>query len=145
MPNDKAYWSQVNRARRNVRCHSKWPKEIPKGVAKIPNLIPSADHTEKEPELQYCPEPVKASQHAPDRSKRQLRVGTRGFVCDAEWRFRHWCDRVLDEQDACEYCGSKENLTVVPNPGTKLEDATMERLCSMCPECIQDQQEFLSI
>ena len=138
---DEKYWSQVNRARRNVQCVSAYPKEIPLGVAKLPNLGPVVEKLEIEPELPYFPvnKPVKALPPSPKRSKRQLRVGTRGFVSDAEWRFRHWSDRVLDEtRTGCEYCQSRKNLTAVPLPGVSPADATMETLCVICPSCIQD-------
>lgn len=143
MPNDKTYWAQVNRARRNVKCHGKWKKEVPRGVAKLPNLGPSAERPEKELELPYCLTPAKAPQIALNRSKRQLQVGTRGFISDAEWRFRHWCDRVLDE-GKCDYCESRENLTAVPHPSTSMEDATIETICVICPDCIQDNMFLLS-
>lgn len=135
---DENYWSQVNRERRNVQCVSAYPKEVPLGVAKLPNLGKQPEKEPIEKELPYCP-PARNNQPSVKRSKRQLRVGTRGKVSDAEWRYRHWSDRVLDETyDGCEYCGSKDSLTAVPLPGVSPADATMETLCVMCPQCIQD-------
>ena len=42
------------------------------------------------------------------------------------------------EQDNCDYCDCKENLTAVPHPGTSMEDATMATMCVMCVECVID-------
>lgn len=139
MENDKQYWAQVNRARRNVRTFGRYPKEIPIGVAKLPNLGPIAEKPEVEPDLPYCPPPVKAIHPAPKRTSQPLKVGKRGFVSNAEWRYRHWCDRVVDEApNGCEYCGSQENLTAVAHPGVELGVSTMETLCAMCVDCIMD-------
>lgn len=138
MPNDKTYWARVNRYRRNVKTFGKYPKEVPRGVAKLPNLGKQPEKEPIEKELPYCPPPAKATQSSPKRSKPPLQVGTRGFVSDAEHVFRHWCDRLLDEEGKCEYCGTSKNLTCVPHPGVSMDIASMETICVICPDCIQD-------
>ena len=138
MPNDRAYWGKVHSYRRNVKTFGKYPKEVPRGVAKLPNLGKQPEKEPIEKELPYCP-PAKAPQPSPERFKRQLRVGTRYDVSNSEWCYRHWFERVLDETpNGCEYCGSKENLTAVAFPGITMEDATMATMCVMCQDCIID-------
>ena len=141
MPNDKAYWARVNSYRRNVKTFGKYPKEVPLGVAKIPVLGKQPEKEPIEKELPYNP-PAKATQTSPKRSNRQLSVGTRFFVSNAEHVFRHYCDRVLDEQDKCDYCDCKENLTCVPHPGVTMADAIMGTISVMCPDCVQDYLDF---
>jgi hypothetical protein len=134
---EKAEYKQRSKHRRNGKTFGH-KKEIPRGVAKLPNLGPIVEKPEVEPELPYCPPQVKAIQPAPRQFNQPVRAGKRGFVSDAEWRYRHWCDRVLDEDGQCEYCESRNNLTAVAHPGVGLDVATMESLCVICADCIMD-------
>lgn len=69
---------------------------------------------------------------------KDLKIGIKYDVSNAEWRYRHWCDRVLDEQGGCEYCETKLNLTAVVIPGIAMNNATMKTICVICSDCLQD-------
>lgn len=80
------------------------------------------------------------------KNKRKiLKIGTEYIVSNAEWRYRHWCDRVLDERGTCEYCATELNLVAVAIPGITMNNATLKTLCVTCSDCIQDHIQLSNV